>query len=108
MADVFADWYVHTVDVDTIGEPDEWGAVTTVTHADVACWIEDKVQLVRNADGEETVSTATLWLPLDKRDWFTPGSVVHLSGGRQSTVISVLAGDSTTGDELDGIGVTLA
>lgn len=104
---VFADWYVHTVDVDSVGAVDEWGAATTVSHAGVACWIEDKVQLVRSTDGSETVSTATLWLPLDVRDWFTPGSIVHLQG-RDSTVISVLAGDSTTGDELDGIGVTLA
>lgn len=105
--DTFADWYVHTVDVDTIGAPDEFGATPVTSHVDVACWIEDKVQLVRGPDGAETVSTATLWLPLERRDWFTPGSVVHLAG-RDSQVISVSAGDSTTGDSLDGIAVTLA
>lgn len=107
MSDTFADWYVHTVNVDTIGQPDEWGATPITSHKDVACWIEDKVQLVRDSDGQETVSTATLWLSLDKRGWFTPGSRVILQG-RTSTVIGVVTGDSTTGDELDGIGVTLA
>lgn len=107
MPDEFADWYVHTVDVDTISPPDEWGATSSVTHNDVACWIEDRVQLVRNLDGEETVSTATLWLPLDKLDWFTPGSVVTVNG-RRSTVIGVQAGNSTIGDSLDGIAVILA
>lgn len=106
-ADAFADWYVHTVDVDTVEPADEWGATPITSHKGIACWLEDKVQLVRDTNGEEVVSTATLWLPLDKRDWFTPGSVVHLAG-RESRVISVIAGDSTTGDELDGIGVTLA
>lgn len=107
MADDFTDWYVHTVDVDTPGTPDEWGATSVTTHSGVACWIEDKIQLVTSSDGSETVSTSTVWTALGNRAWFPPGASVTLQG-RVSNVISVTTGDSTTGDSLDGIGVTVA
>ena len=106
MADAFADWYVHTATVETVGPPDEWGAQTTTTHT-VQGWLEDKVQLVRNQQGEEVASTATFWCALEHRAKFEPGSPVTVNG-RTARVISVLTGDSTDGDELDGIGVTLA
>lgn len=103
----FDDWYVHTVDVDTPSAPDEWGATSVTTHVGVACWIEDKIQLVTSSDGVETVSTSTVWTSLANRAWFPPGAQVTLAG-RVSHVISVITGDSTIGDSLDGIGVTVA
>ena len=106
MADSFDDWYVHTVTVETVGPPDEWGQQTTSNHT-VNCWIDDIVQLVRDRDGQEVVSTATVWVALADAVHFEPGSPVTVSG-RQSRVISVRTGDSTTGDELDGAAVIVA
>lgn len=105
--DAFIDWYVHTVDVDTVTGVDYTGAATVETHTGVTCWVEDKIQLVRDQGGQETVSTATLWCPLDDRGKFTPGSLVHIDG-RESIVIALATGDSATGDDLDGIAVMLA
>ena len=107
MADDFADWYVHTVDVDTITGYDEWNKATIETHKNVPCWIDDKIQLVRDQEGEEVVSTATLGIALEYAAWFVPGSVVKVRD-RSSRVIQVALGDSTTSDSIDGAMVTLA
>ena len=104
--DAFAGWYVQSVTVDTITGHDAWGQPTVVPHT-VACWLEDKVQLVRSGTGEETVSSTTLYAALDQAAHFPAGSVVHLPSGRTAQVITCGTGDSTTGDELDGIAVTL-
>jgi len=108
MADLFDDWYVHTVDVETVGAPDEWGAPTITVHKNVPCWVEDQIEMVRNQDGQEEVSTSTVFVALEDADKFKPGSLVTYNGRTPARVITVSTADSVVGDDLDGAEVRLA
>lgn len=107
MVDVFDDWYVHRVDVDTLLAVSDDGTWTIQAHADVHCWIEDGSKLVRSDGGAQVVSSSRLSVSLGDAGLFTPGSTVRVRG-RSSEVLSVDIADSVVGDDLDGATVVLA
>lgn len=82
----FDEWYVHTVDVETLtgGGPmgDTYGAPVTVP-----CLIDEQRNLVRSRSGDEVVSETTLLMDKSHYDKFTPESYVTYRG-RRATVIS--------------------
>lgn len=103
--DLFDDWYVHRVDIDTLTGVDYEGRETSEPHLDVPCAVDDSTSLVIGSDGTEETSSARVQFAADKLPWLTLGSTVTW-GGRARLVISVAA--SITGDpDLDGVSVAL-
>lgn len=93
-------WWVNTGSVQTyLGSNAFDGQLADAV--DVACWVEDGVKLVRNAQGDEVVSTSTVFGALTDADKFAVGSNFTYNG-RISTVIDVTRFDSGSLDlELD-------
>jgi len=103
---MYADWYDHTVTVETVGASGDWGAVTTTTHSGVPCMVESTEAVVISPEGSEVRATSVLYAAIPDRDKFTPGSQVTLPDGRKALVLSR---DSTDSDpDLGGITVHLA
>lgn len=88
----FAEWYVHTVSVETLtgGGPmgDTYAAAVTVP-----CLIDEQRKLVRSRSGDEVVSETTLLMDKAHYEKFTPESRVTYRG-RPTTVISRALFDS--------------
>lgn len=102
---MFADWYDHTVTVETLGAPGDWGATPSTTST-ALCMVESTNTLVLNPEGSEVRATSVLYAAISDRPKFTPGSQVTLPDGRKALVLSV---DSTDSDpDLGGITVHLA
>lgn len=99
-------WFVNTVTVETyLGETAKGPSYAAAT--DVACWVEDETRLIRNADGSEVVSSATVYAPLDAAAMFPPKSKVTTST-RTAFVIATNALDSGSLDlELDHVQISL-
>lgn len=106
MPDPFADWYDHTVTVDTITAAGDWGATTTTTHPGVPCMVESTNSVVISPEGSEVRATSVLYAAISDRPKFTPGSTVTLPDGRKALVLSVDSADSDP--DLGGITVHLA
>lgn len=102
---MFADWYTHRVDVDTLLSLDFSGAQTTEHHAAVPCFIEDTREWF-TGDAMEQRPVSLIYAALSDRAKFTPGSEVQLPDGRKATVRSVSAGEGDP--DLDGITVKVA
>jgi uncharacterized OB-fold protein len=80
----------HTVSVRTktgsTGTGTKYAAATTVT-----CRADDQIRLVRNSDGQQVVSSTTIYTS-DSRNLWTPGSLVTVNG-HETTAISVARHD---------------
>lgn len=61
---------------------------------DVKVWLQDGNKLVRDSEGAEVVSSASVYGPLGSADLFVPRSVVT-ANGRSSTVIALSRFDAT-------------
>ena len=105
MSDLWAEWMDTEVAVTVAGGRDEWGADVPGATTTVQCKVSQANQLVRNSEGIEVLSTATLQAPLSALQAFEPGGVVDVLG-RVSQVISVAVqrGDA----DLEGITVSIA
>ncbi|GMA22283.1 hypothetical protein GCM10025864_44480 [Luteimicrobium album] len=80
------DFFVHTVTL-TPKTGDSGYGPTFGTPTDVACFVDDTVQLVRAPDGEQVVSSSTVYAPPGAPDG-PPGSTITFPDGRVSTVIT--------------------
>lgn len=90
---VFSDWLTDSVQVETaegIGfDGVNTGSVVTVSNV----MVDDETRLVRNNDGNEVVSSTTVYVALDAADVFALHSKVTLPSGRITTVIKVASYD---------------
>lgn len=77
MAELPATFYVHKVKVQTLSGSGAYGDQFAAA-VEVPAWIEETRRVVRGADGAETLSEATIRLPLSQRSSFTTGSLVEL------------------------------
>lgn len=89
--DVF---WVHTVQVSTYRGTSGRAGDTWDTAVPVQCWVEDAIKLVRDTNGVEVVSSATIAGPLTVADLFKANSKVQLPSGREARVLTVSRGDS--------------
>jgi hypothetical protein len=90
VADLPARFQPHTVTVSTRVGVTGAGEVFA-DPVPVKCWRDDEVRLVRDADGQQVVSSTTLYTS-DPRDLWAPGSVVDVDG-RDATVIAAARHD---------------
>ena len=88
-------FFVHSVSVQTCTGQGAYGPVLA-TPQDVACYIDDSVKLVRNAAGDEVVSSTRIRTALANADLFPANSEVTVSG----RVARVIAVNSLDGDAL--------
>lgn len=103
--DPFSDWYTTAVVVEKLIDGGTTDALTFQPPATLHGYVEQLTQLVRDADGSEVVSTASVWLPVTDAGKVTAGSRITI-GARVTQVISVA---ETTGDQdLDGVAVMCA
>lgn len=90
MTDPLADWWVHDIQVERKTGAGAYGD-TYASPETVTGLIDDTRRLVRTGAGEETMSSASVFLPIGTTD-VPLGSRVTLPaafGGRGSTVIAV-------------------
>jgi hypothetical protein len=80
------DFFVHHVTL-TPKTGDGGYGPTFGAPVDVACFVDDTVQLVRAPDGEQVVSSSTVYSAVDAPDG-PPGSTVAFADGRVATVIT--------------------
>ncbi|MFE5777082.1 hypothetical protein [Brachybacterium sp. NPDC056505] len=86
------EFFIHEVTVDTFTGGGAWGDTYEPTSDPIPCYRDDTRQLVRDADGTEVVSSATVYAALAAAPVFTVGSLVHLPG-RDAQVIGCNARD---------------
>lgn len=84
---VFSKWLNDSVTVETIGGIGFDGITSTSSVVD-GIMVEEETRLVRNSDGNEVVSSATLYASLDEAGKFLVNSRVTLPSGRVSTVLA--------------------
>ncbi|KQR97692.1 MAG: hypothetical protein J0I33_07755 [Microbacterium ginsengisoli] len=112
MSDELADFYVHTVTVQTSIRTSGYGVdvfndpVMLTPTGGTGCFVERKRRLVRNNAGAEVVSETTLYTYPAAADLFTVDSLVS-TGGVDSRVITVAQSDSGDLDLPDHIAVYL-
>lgn len=100
----FDDWYDTPVLVLAPAGTNEWGAKIPGNTSTVPCQVSQQVQLVRNADGQEVTSSASVQAALEWAPTFQPGHVVMIGGRRTQVIgVAVYSGDPA----LEGITVTL-
>ncbi|KJL37050.1 hypothetical protein RR49_01162 [Microbacterium ginsengisoli] len=98
MSDELADFYVHTVTVETHQGTNGYGADVLeaphiLTPPDTGCFVERKRRLVRDKAGEQVVSETTVYTYRDAEPLFTVDSVVTIDGVA-SRVLTVAVSDS--------------
>jgi hypothetical protein len=105
----FADWLVHTVEVETLSGGDEYGGQTFEAAREVACWIEDRVVL-RRGTGEHEVVVGTLihFEDLSQAAWFEIGSKVTVNGRTVEVVTRSVVDSKGAWSSLEGVTVGLA
>ena len=91
--------FTQTVSVETLTGQGAYGDVFADPRT-VQCFVQDRTKWTRDAQGEEVVSTSTIYAPIGASPdtpptagQFTPGSRVTLAG-RTAYVISVARQDS--------------
>lgn len=94
MADRFARWWVHTVQVSPFLGDGAYGPQYG-PQTPLLCFVDDKRSLVRDSDGAEVVSSSRIMAPAGTTT-LTPGTRVTLPSGREGTIISVAVHDSGT------------
>lgn len=105
-ADELSDWWMHTVTVkshlgasaygDRFGDP-----------VPVPCFVEDDVKLIRDSDGNEVVSSTTVYSNIDKAALFPVGSLVITPFGREARVIG-LARHAVGDPDIDHVEIHLS
>jgi len=109
VTDPLARWWVHEVTVQTKLGSGGYGDKLADPSEPVPCKIDDTVRTVRDADGNETVSSATIHTDLDRAGQFPPGSLVTLPWDpRARRVIGVHRLDSGGRSRLDHLEIHLA
>lgn len=86
MSGDIADFFVHTVQVETFQGTGAAGPVYAAP-ATVACYLDSSNQLVRNGTGEQVVSSTRVYCAVGDAGRFTPDSRVT-AGGRAAQVIT--------------------
>lgn len=87
MSSGIEDLFMHEVTVETFTGSGAYGDTWADESDPVACYLDEKRQLVRDDTGDEVVSEASLFVTLTDGDLFPPGSRVHVPG-RVALVIS--------------------
>lgn len=85
--DELAEFWVHEIEVQTYLGPGPFGDEYAPA-VGVPCFTDHNRQWVRDTNGREVTSEATITGPVGDGERFAPGSLVDL-GGRERTVISV-------------------
>lgn len=83
-----ADW-IHTVTVKTYLGAGAYGDRFADPTPPVPCYVEDDIHMVRDADGNEVVSSSTVYADLAKAALFPVGSLVTTPAGREARVIGL-------------------
>ncbi|PSK95771.1 hypothetical protein CLV30_12823 [Haloactinopolyspora alba] len=73
-----AEFWVHRVTVEPYEGEGAYGPIYGAPVADVACYVENRRQLVRDRTGAEVVSDTTIYAPVERAGLFPPGSRVAL------------------------------
>lgn len=84
---VFSKWLKDSVTVETIGGIG-FDGITTSSSTVAGVMVEEETRLVRSAAGNEVVSSATVYAPLDEANKFLVDSRVTLPSGRVTTVLA--------------------
>ncbi len=105
-ADDLAEFWVHTVTVETLTGGGGWGD-TFAAPVQLACFVDDTRKMVRDDAGNVTVSESSIFAPAGTTA-LTPGSRVHLPTGRDSVVLGVTVADSGGLDLPDHVEATCA
>ena len=92
---VFANWLTDTVTVASIAGIGFDGIETSSNVTVSNVMVDEESRLVRNSDGNEVVSSTTVYVATESADPFTLHSKVTLPSGRVSTVIRVSKYDVT-------------
>jgi len=97
--DDLADFYVHTVTVQTLTGTGAYGdvfaaPVTLDPATDTGVFVDDKRKLVRSSSGAEVISETTIYGRPNLIAVLLEGSLVALPSGRVATVITTGARDS--------------
>lgn len=100
-------FWVHEVQVSKYLGTSGRGGDVWADPVPVQCWVEDVIKLVRDTNGAEVVSSATLATALTAADPFAPNSKVQLPSGRVARVLTVSRGDSGSMELPDHIEVAL-
>lgn len=106
IADELAEFYVHTVTVDTYKGSGPYGDAYDPTSEPIPCFIDESRRLVRSTNGEQIVSETTLWMDKEHYEAFKPDSIVQVNG-HESTVITRSLADSGDLDLPDHLSVNL-
>jgi hypothetical protein len=77
---------VHTVTVETYAGTGAYGD-TYAPPVEVQCFVEDSRRLVRNADGDQVISEATIYAAPADAEKLVEKTLVTLPSGRSSKVI---------------------
>jgi hypothetical protein len=101
VADDITDFYVHTVSVETKAGDGANGPVY-VAAVTVPGFLDGKIQLVRNKDGEQVVSQSEFTCSVTDGAKFTPDSRVT-ANGRTAQVIGVNQLDMAGMADFDGV-----
>jgi hypothetical protein len=108
VTDPLARWWVHQVTVQTKLGSGGYGD-KLADPVPVPCNVQDSTRTVRDADGNETVSSATIRADLEHADKFPAGSLVTLPwADRPRRVIGMHRHDSAGRSRLDHLEIHLA
>jgi len=87
-------FWVHTVAVETFEGTNGYGQDTFSPPVTVNGWLQGSTKLVRATEGDETVSQAQFFAPIDSAPLFAPKSRVTLPDSRITTVIVTNTNDA--------------
>lgn len=106
MSNLFGEWYTKPVRVSRLSN-DSPGSDATSYEApvDLMGQVEEKIQLVRDGQGVDIVSTLTLYLPLAAAPHVNAGARIELVGSQDPITTALAVAVSDEGDELDGVTV---
>lgn len=104
--DDLSEFFVHRVTVEAPEGAGMWGDVRA-DPVEVWCFVDDARNLVRDGQGQEITTTATITAPLDSRGLWVPDALVHLPD-RDATVIAAGVADSHDLDLPDHVEVILS
>lgn len=89
-----ARFWVHTVTVETYQGTSGYGKELFDAPLIVTGWLQGSTKLVRSTDGDEVISQAQFFAPIDQAPVFAPQSRVTLPDGRIARVIVANVNDA--------------
>lgn len=104
-ADELNDFLVHTVTITPKTGDGAYGPVFGPPVPDVPAWVDEQTRLVRDSDGVEVVSSATVYARAGTVA--PPGSRLVLPSGRDAEVIACTVRDSGPLDLPDHVEIAL-